>query len=474
MEHIDVFNTHIECYPYKKNDYPVIEQMYEAIDFYSGQPFPCGYFIHDGKLYIPRGTSISKLRSITEVKPVYVEESDPYEPMSCEHTALYEPRDDLQEKSIKFLEGREHQLSLNLLMGLGKTFCVAYASTQLSIKTLVITPNEAIKQQWIKTYTTMFDYKPKHLINVAGSAVMNAILNDEVPPADVYVVNHQTLHSFITSEGPYQFHNFFKKIKVGIKVYDESHLDFANILLIDSFTNTDRTWYLTATFDRSDKSESLCFKKAFQSVIEFGYQQSVDVTRKHVIYHTVNINSRVSPQNRAKLMAGPSFTAAKYGHYAFFDDPGDTCYKAILTILEKTKNLEGKTMIFIPLIDAVDLVVKKLKKDFPDKSCGAWHSRISAEEKESTEKKDIIVTTIKSSGTGRDVKGLRVIISAEPVASRISTSQTLGRLREYAPDKDTYYFDIVDVSIPPCNWWWKARTKKIQELAKQMITLVLD
>ena len=354
------------------------------------------------------------------------------------------------------------------------TFCVAYASTDIGDRTLIITPNESLKQQWIKTYNTMFDYRPKHLLNIAGSNVIESIMDDrrDIDDVDVFFVNHQTLRSYMTNTNPYQFHNFFKKLKVGIKVYDESHMEFGNILLIDFFSNTKRTWYLTATFDRSDKTESACFKRAFQSVEAYGDIESAEVVRKHVIYHKVNINSHITPQQRAKVMGYPSFNANKYGTYAIFDDTNKTLYKSILEILKKTVNVEGKTLIFLPLIDCVEDVVENLKKDFPEKSVAAYHSKIPKDEKEIAEKKDIIVSTIKSCGTGRDIKGLRILIRAEPVVSKVVIEQVIGRLRPYAPDKDTYYFDMVDVCIPANCWWHRARYKKIESLVKK--TVILD
>ena len=83
------------------------------------------------------------------------------------------------------------------------------------------------------------------------------------------------------------------------------------------------------------------------------------------------------------------------------------------------------------------------------------------------------MSTIKSCGTGRDIKGLRAVICAEPVASKVVTEQMIGRLRPYAPDKDTYYFDIVDRAIPPITWWYRARLKKVETLVKQKINLAL-
>lgn len=470
---LDIYNTHMELYPYKKDDYPIIEDMYTATDKFTGNDFPCGYMIEDGKLFLPRGTPISKIEMITETKANFIKDSDPSSEMKRQHYSLYDPRNKIQEESIEFLTSEGKQLALNLKTGLGKTFCVAYSSTKLKLKTLIITPNEGLKQQWISTYHKMFDYRPSELMNIAGSNIINAIMEDMVEPAEVYFVNHQTLRSYLTSNNGYMLHKFFKKLNIGIKVYDESHMEFANILLIDFFSNTDRTWYLTATFDRSDKTESRCFKTAFNSVSGYGETQSAEVIDKHVIYHVVNINSRISPKDRAKVIGYQGMSSISYGKYAFLTDENDTAYKTILNILNKLDNIEGKILIFIPLIEAVDEVVKKLKKDYPNKTVGAFHSKLSKEDKESSEKKDIIVSTIKSTGTGKDIAGLRAVICAEPIASKVVTEQMIGRLRPYAKDKDTFFFDIVDICIPACNWWWKARIKKIETLVKKVIHLNL-
>lgn len=473
--HLDVYNTHIELYPYQKDDYPALEDLYTATDKFTGTQFPCGYMIEDGKLYLPRGTQISRIEDMCKVKANYIDESDPIEKMDKKHYSLYDPRNKIQEESVSFLQEKNHQAALNLQTGLGKTFCVAYASTELQEKTIIITPNEGLKQQWINTYFKMFEYKSKDLMNIAGSNIIESIMNDLVNEADVYFVNHQTLRSYMTQYNGYKLHQFFKKLGVGIKVYDESHMEFGNILLIDFFSNTNRTWYLTATFDRSDKTESQCFKRAFNSVITFGEMESQEVVKKHVIYHVVNINSMISPKDRAKLMNSyQGFTAANYGKYAFNIDQNNTAYHAILLILEKLKDIEGKILIFVPLIENVDKIVENLRRDFTDKSIAAYHSKCSTDEKESAEKKDIIVSTIKSCGTGKDIKGLRCVISAEPFASKVVAQQLMGRLRPYAPDKETYFFDIVDISIPPINWWFRARYKKYQELFKKVVYLNLD
>ncbi len=472
---IDVFNTSIVVSPYnEENSIPRLEEMYTAEDKFAMKPVACGYLINDGKLFLPRGTPVSLVESLVGTKANTNHPSDPSEKMSREHKSYYEPRDELQERSIQFLmKEKNPQLALNLLMSVGKTFISCYCSTMLNEKTLIITHNEGIKGQWIKTYSKMFDYKPKELLNIAGSSIIEAIMNDDVAPADVYFVNHQTLRSYLSNTNGYMLHKFFKKLKIGIKIYDESHLEFANILLLDFFSNTKRTWYLTATFDRSDKTESVCFKRAFNSVEAFGEIESKEALDKHVVYHVVNINSRASPRDKGRMVGFRGMTAASYGHYAFKFDTKCTAYNAVLILLDKIKDVEGKTLIFVPLIEVVDDLVNKLKK-VSDKSVAGYHSQISKDEKGDALKKDIIVSTIKSMGVGRDLPGLRNIICVEPIASKVVASQLIGRLRPYAGGKLTYFFDIVDVSIPPINWWFKARMKSIQNLAKEIVYLNID
>ena len=617
---LDIYNTHMELYPYTKDDYPIIEKDFTSVDKFSGMEVPCGYMIDDGKLYLPRGAHIAKIERLCGVDANYIMKSDPFEKMNRKHYSISDPRDELQEKSIEFLKENVHQQSLTLRTGFGKaqplstkiptpygsvkmgdiqfgdevigsngkptvvigvfpqgvkdiyritlldgryslctaehlwkvtnnvtgdtevielarlmhrhhreysipvgvpqiyipidriefshreeaqcimvknydhlymtdqevithnTYCVAYASTELGLRTLIITPNERLKQQWLSTYSKMFDYRPKDLMNIAGSSIMEGIMEDLYDPCDVYTVNHQTLRSYMNSHNGYMLHQFFKKLNIGIKVYDESHMEFANIITTDYYSNTDRTWYLTATFSRSDKTEAECFKRAFNSVSEFGYIQSTMDTVKHTIYHVIRYNSHISPKDRSIAIPFGGMTAVSYGKYAFFRDQNHTAYNIILQCLHILDNVEGKILIFVPLIDAVDDVVKRLKQDYPNKSVAAYHSRISKDEKESAEKKDIIVSTIKSCGTGVDIKGLRAVICQEPIASKVVSEQLFGRIRPYKVIndkgeeelKDTYFFDCVDICIAPANFWWRARFKKYESLAKEVVYLDIN
>ena len=83
-----------------------------------------------------------------------------------------------------------------------------------------------------------------------------------------------------------------------------------------------------------------------------------------------------------------------------------------------------------------------------DKKVGAIYSKKSKKENELVKaESDIIISTIKGMGTGSDIAKLRNLVIMEPHSSKITSTQLIGRLREYASDKDTYAYELVDVGF---------------------------
>ena len=196
---LTIFNTHMEVTPYVKEDIPYIEKIFTALDRFSAKEYACAYMIFNNTLYIPKGSPVGQFKSFLE-SVSYDTNIDPFDDMDDDFKSLYKPRNKLQQESIDFLSSEENgcQLALNLATGFGKTFCVAYASTQMKLKTIIITPNESLKSRWIKTYSTMFDYRPKHLMNISGSNIISDIMDGSIEAnREVYFVNHQTLRSYM-------------------------------------------------------------------------------------------------------------------------------------------------------------------------------------------------------------------------------------------------------------------------------------
>ena len=116
----------------------------------------------------------------------------------------------------------------------------------------------------------------------------------------------------------------------------------------------------------------------------------------------------------------------------------------ICNLVKKIEYMEGKILINVPKIEAVDYVANELRKE-TDKKVGTVYSKNDPELNREGYASDIICSTIKSIGVGDDISGLRCIINTEPIASASRADQLKGRLREYAPDMDTFIFHLVDI-----------------------------
>jgi superfamily II DNA or RNA helicase len=211
-------------------------------------------------------------------------------------------------------------------------------------------------------------------------------------------------------------------MQVGIKVIDESHKFFENTFLIDCFSDCYKTYYLTATFSRSDQWEIPVYKRAFSSLTRFG-EETIDYEekRKHIKFVVMYFSSKPSYGLLPNIRTNYGFSAYKYIDYELSEE-NDSLMKLVYSILDKTRKLEGKTLIISPKIETVDIVANKVQ-EYMGEEVGRVYSKNTTEQNKEALSKNIISSTIKSVGEGVDIKGLRILINLEPVASKALADQ---------------------------------------------------
>lgn len=457
-----VYNTHIEISPYEKGECEKLEKSLSTYHKQFHAYIPIAYYIQDGTLYIPRGYNLTKLEYFFNVIPSIQKRSDNSEKFKFPIEITAKPKNHIQEESIDFLLSRGKytngklflQKSLNLDTGDGKTFCCIYAIAKKGVKTIIITHKKKIREQWKEELLDKTSITPDRIYIIHGSAGIRDIMNDKVD-ADIYLVNHQTLHSYITTSGKKEglqnwlnLRDFFKKIKVGLKIIDEAHLCFYNTIMIDFFSNVRESFYVTATFNRSDFHEDRIFKTVFSSVYRFGEETiNYEEKRKHINFIIVYFHTKPTQNDKARIFTGYGFSSYRYIDYELKVDEEHRLIGIVCELVRKLENLEGKILINSPKIESVDYIANEIKKE-TNKSVATVYSKNTKEENIKGYDSDIICSTIKSIGVGDDIDKLRFIINTEPIGSSTGADQLKGRLREYAPDKDTYIFHLVDTSIP--------------------------
>lgn len=469
---IEVRHTSIHIHDYELHDSEVLEKKLSVYDQqrYRYNMKAAQWDPESKTLFIPRGIDINFLEKIFSTPASMVYESDPAEPLSIRCKVA--PRDNLQRDAIAFLIGAEKykytkkysQLLLNLPTGKGKTYVMTTALQFIGERAIIIVPNEKLKKQVIDTFLKMTNVGKEFIIDIKGKNEINRIFKQSLPKYKIYVTCHGTLISHAKRDGWDSVEKFFKHIKVGVKIYDEAHLYFDNILKIDFHTNTKRTIYMTATFKRSDYSENILFNTCFKNVVRFGYD--VEEIRKHVMYAGIQYNSHPSLDTQTFMVTNMGFNKIRYSDYQVKQD---TFFDALDYAIKYFRRYEGKIMVLTSTIDAVEKIKDFIDENYKDLSVSSYHSKLSDEDKEKSFIADIICSTPKSAGTGADIPGLRTVIMCESYASEIQAEQVSGRLREYSSTDSTFYVELIDIGFPKVYKMWRNRLpffkKKCTKLA---------
>ena len=172
-------------------------------------------------LSVPRGIDVNFLVSKLKLPVHTSKDYNKFDKMKLK--LKYEPRNDIQIKSLAFLTGNGKfkytqdysQLSLNLDTGDGKTYCVIASLCLHGIKTIIVTHTENIKDQWHKSLIKFTNIDPRRICDLTGTKRMEDMFTEDVNNYDVYLVNHGTIQSYAKKNGYENLNRFFEVIRVG-------------------------------------------------------------------------------------------------------------------------------------------------------------------------------------------------------------------------------------------------------------------
>ena len=263
---------------YELGDCPKLESVFSIWDptYFLSRPKGIDYDEENKILYLPRGIDISWVERTLNESAVLDTNYDSFN--IFEFVGIkYMPKDERQREALLFMtaEGQyksnihNSQLSVNLNTGAGKTYCSIATIAYLSIRSIIITQSVDWLKQWKNRILEYTDMKPGDIYFIEGSGSILRLLSktpEELEQIKILLVTHNTLKSYGDTAGWYAVGELFKYLQIGLKFYDESHLNFDNMCKIDFYTNTYRTYYVTATPARSNKDENNIFRLYFKNV----------------------------------------------------------------------------------------------------------------------------------------------------------------------------------------------------------------
>ena len=450
MNKIVIYRTHIEINNYILGDCPTLEKTFSIYDMTYHKRFPKGRIYDEERkiLMLPRGIDIGYLERMLQSEPVVDASMDPIGDVGP-IMLKYKPRDEVQQEAIRFMISadkykhteRSTMKSVNLNTGKGKTYCSIATAAFLGFRSIVITDSIGWLEQWKSFFLEYTDINSDEIYLISGAPSLMKLYNRDISKYKVLLATHSTLKSIGDKQGWDKIRDFFKYCQIGIKFFDEAHLNFDNMFQIDCYSNSFMTYYLTATPGRSDASENNIFNLYFKNVPSINlFNEDED---PHTKYAAIRFNSNPTPIEASNCKNNYGLNRIAYTDYLVRNEN----FKHLLMILVNMAiNKPGKHLFYIGTNEAIVYVRDWIYENFPEliNQVGIYTSITPAEKKAEELNKKIILSTTKSAGAAMDIKGLVETVNlAEPFKSRVLAQQTFGRTR----DRDTLYKDIVDTGF---------------------------
>jgi hypothetical protein len=265
--------------------------------------------------------------------------------------------------------------------------------------------------------------------------------------SDILLTSIKTLQEYAIGGEKYReapsLQSFIRGLKVGIKVVDECHLNFNANLMVDIQSDIDRNIYLSATHVRGSLASKTIFNRVYPTEIRLGELAVSD----HINVTEVRYN--IGEIDKKRISTDRGYSQVKYEKYLlqqmykFEKFIGVVLKPIVREYFIRLRKPNQKLLILVGRVDFAELLVRWLKEDFPEVSSEGYFNNTSDEVLHNS---DIIVSTVGSCGTGRDIKGLRTLILFTSFSSEPLIYQTIGRLRKMEDTPEFLY--LVNAAIP--------------------------
>ena len=465
---MEIWYSKIVIYDYTFGYCPAIEKLFSVYDPLTHTKYlkGCVYDYETKTFILPRGLNVERLLNLlgSGLEPKVITRPDPVMKLEKPIMMKYHPKSEVQREALHFalgIQGYERnkaktQISINVNTGVGKTYIAIAAAAFLNMKELIITHTRDMMYQWkseIKSFTDTEDREICVIEN--GSRDFHAIINGDKDVTEVkyFIVGHASINRFGNNFGWDKISDFFQTIGIGLKVFDEAHKYFDNLLRIDFNTNTWKTIYLTATPERSDREENRIYQASFSAVPAIDLFDENNDPRTH--YVALHYSSRPTPYEAVscdiKHGGFRMFNAAKYADYVV-NKP--EFFKMLFIVMEIAR-VRGKSIFYIESIHAIDIIYNWMVYTFPELEgqIGILHSKIPDEVRDYQTQMPIILTTIKSCGEGKHIDNLALgVLLAAPYSSKPLLRQVLGRMRNF----NTMLIYCIDHGFQKINGYYQS------------------
>lgn len=423
------------------------------------------YRYHDGKYNIPRNALwiLEKhLNSIKEQDKNFDYHIDNFPSNTTTQVNLqmrpdWKDRPEHEAALTHLLNDKTPMRGNDLQTGKGKTYVGIKTTTILRHPTLIIC--ESLVEQWIENFLEKTTIPNERIYVIQGiDSIVNlwkqlddTIIAKKQVKTDPWIIigSLKTLATYAQHEDlPYSelptLNDLLVRIGIGEVIHDEIHLSTNMHVLIDLVINVEHNLYLSATPKRSDKYEQAIFNRIFPKGMIGGTNKYDKYVNSKIILYDLNTKCN----EKRFVNFGYGYSHIKYESIVL-NDPSlrpkflELIIRNLYVDFYNRAEKEDKCLIIVSTVRMAEWVRNELKKRFDIYDIRTY---TSSDPIDNLYDADIIVSTPKSCGVGKDIKGLITLINTVSMASEPGLEQLFGRLRKL-PGKECRFVDLINQTV---------------------------
>lgn len=292
----------------------------------------------------------------------------------------------------------------------------------------------------------------RDIMVVSGSKGIRGLLamaRDGELTTKYYLFSKDTVQDFITLYENNPEHcermyggtpfDLFTLTNIGSALIDETHQHFHAIFKIILYSNVRFQLGLSATLISDDPVVSRMHKIVYPDAQTYELQEMVKYIDVYALAYSI-------PESLMRKVKTTNFNSNNYSHSAFEKSmvknrPHLDFYIQLITanleVLYLDKYEEKDVcLIFVATVDFATILTKIYQQLLPHLKVRRY---CEDDPDENLYESDVVVSTVISSGTAKDVPNLRVVLQTVSISSASQNIQNLGRLRELSDGRDTRF-----------------------------------
>lgn len=158
---------------------------------------------YNNDLYFPASIGLQRIQSVFPKEDVQIDYTKKAKAKQISFQMIHEPRDELQEKAIKFLmtmkkdtEGFQRFLSLET--GCGKTYVTINAISKFRKKALIVVDTLDLAAQWKREFLAHSNLIESDIVILSGQESVDKEISN--PSGKIYIAIHRTLGNILNND----------------------------------------------------------------------------------------------------------------------------------------------------------------------------------------------------------------------------------------------------------------------------------